>query len=113
MKTCISTAARTLVIAGAIWTSAIPLHATERRISGTIVKVDCGDGTNLVLKQKSGKKVEGVCYEKWCDSLCEENAVNARNRMAGRQIEASIRVVDTEEPGSGAISNEFFNILLQ
>lgn len=113
MKTWIITAARTLVIAGAMWTSAIPPQAAERRISGTIMKVDCGDGTILVLKQKSGKKVEGVCYEKWCDSLCGERAVDARNRMAGRQIEASIRVVDTEEPGSGAIANELFDIFLK
>jgi hypothetical protein len=87
--------------------------AAERRISGTIVAVDCGDATNFIVRQNDGERLSGVCYEKWCEGLCGEQAVSAKRRMIGREISMSIRVVNTEEASSGSLANEFYHMTLK
>ena len=90
-----------------------PTHASERRVSGTIVEVDCGDGTNLTVRKENGKRLLGVCYEKWCEHLCAENAASARNRIKGKKVSFSVRITNTEEPSRGSLVNEFYNMTLE
>ncbi len=89
------------------------VRAAENRVTGTVISVICGDATNFELRLGSKRRLQGVCYETWCDQLCGERASRARARMIGRKLSTSVRVVNTEEPESGAIANEFFNITLE
>ena len=100
-----------LLIAGFILSS--PTYAAERRVSGTISEVDCGDGTNFAIRKQNGKRLLGVCYEKWCENLCAENAASARNRLIGTNVSFSVRITNTEEPSSGSLANEFYNMTLE
>lgn len=90
-----------------------PTVAAERRVSGLISKITCGDGTDLTITMRTKKKLTGVCYENWCEKLCGEKAVDTRKYKIGTSISASVRVINTEESEVGAISNEFFNITLE
>jgi hypothetical protein len=89
-----------------------PTYASESRVSGTIIEVDCGDGTNITVRKENGKRLFGVCYETWCENLCADNAASARNRIKGKKVSFSIRITNTEEPSSGSLANEFYNITL-
>lgn len=90
-----------------------PAYAAERRISGTITEVDCGDGTNLSVSDQNGKHFFGVCYEDWCESLCADNAGSVRKKIIGTKVSFSIRITNTEEPSSGSLANEFYNMTLE
>ena len=87
--------------------------ASDRRVSGTITEVDCGDGTNFAILEPNGKRLLGVCYENWCENLCAENAEAARNRLMGTKVSFGIRITNTEEPSSGSLVNEFYNMTLE
>ena len=89
-----------------------PACAAERRVSGTITEVDCGDGTNLSVSDQNGKHFFGVCYEGWCESLCADSSGSARNRIIGTKVSFSVRITNTEEPSSGSLANELYNMTL-
>ena len=99
-----------VLIAGFMLSSSI--YASERRVSGAIIEVDCGDGTNFTVRKENGKRLLGVCYEKWCENLCAENAASARNRIKGKKVSFSVRITNTEEPSSGSLANELYNMTL-
>ena len=84
--------------------------AADRRVSGIISKIECGDGTDLSLRLTNRKIIAGVCFEKWCEALCGDRMEAARNRTIGKRISASVRVVNMEEAEEGVLSNEFYNI---
>jgi hypothetical protein len=100
-----------VLIAGFILSSST--YASERRVSGTIIEVDCGDGTNFAVRKENGRRLLGVCYEKWCEDLCAENAASARNRIKGKKFSFSVRVTNIGEPSSGSLANEFYNMTLE
>ena len=102
-----------LVLSTVATNYASSLSAADRRLTGIIAKIDCGDATNLSLRLSNRSLIIGACMAQWCESLCGPRMEQARNRTIGKRISASVRVINMEEEEEGVLSNEFYNITLE
>jgi hypothetical protein len=92
-----------------IATTAAFAESSNRRISGNIIKIECGDATNLSLRLTNRKIVTGACMERWCEALCGDRMATARKRTIGKRISTSVRIINMEESEEGVLANEFYN----
>jgi hypothetical protein len=60
--------------------------AAERKVSGSIVRFECGDNCYLTIKTTSGEELTGLCAAKTCESW------NETTEMPAKFIGANVRV---------------------